>query len=376
MIELQDITKIYPNGFQAIYPLNLRVEKGDIMGIIGYSGAGKSTLIRLINRLETPSSGKVLINGEDILALNQTELQKRRQKIGMIFQHFNLLSSRDVFGNVAYALEIAGWERSAIKSRVYELLEIVGLHEKAAFYPSQLSGGQKQRVAIARALANHPEILLCDEATSALDTKTTKSILALLKQIQANLGLTIVLITHQIEVVREICNKACVMSGGKIIERGSVEEIFASPKHAVTRELLSYLPALSEQEVLSQNKHAYKISFVGEHINEPLISEVVKKFGVDVNILAGNIEPLSTTKVGHLFVEFGKDKALNSKAIDYLKSKGLLVESLEAESRNAESGALDFGADVAKAESSGRADSKNVDSKNADSSANHQRSAK
>lgn len=326
VIELCNITKTYPNGFQAIRPLSLSVNRGDIMGIIGYSGAGKSTLIRLINRLEEPTSGEVRINGENILELAQSTLQKRRQKIGMIFQHFNLLSSRDVFGNVAFALEIAGWKKEQIKARVYELLSIVGLREKAHFYPSQLSGGQKQRVAIARALSNHPDILLCDEATSALDTKSTKSILELLKSIQSKLGLTIVLITHQIEVVREICNKMCVMSGGEIVERGSVEKIFSAPKHIITKELLSYLPAVSEQEVLAQSKNAYKISFVGEHINEPLMSDVIKRFGVEINILAGNIEPLSTMKVGHLFVEFGADESKNQQAIAYLKGKQLLVE--------------------------------------------------
>lgn len=326
VIELCNITKTYPNGFQAIRPLSLSVNRGDIMGIIGYSGAGKSTLIRLINRLEEPTSGEVRINGENILELAQSTLQKRRQKIGMIFQHFNLLSSRDVFGNVAFALEIAGWKKEQIKTRVYELLSIVGLREKAHFYPSQLSGGQKQRVAIARALSNHPDILLCDEATSALDTKSTKSILELLKSIQSKLGLTIVLITHQIEVVREICNKMCVMSGGEIVERGSVEQIFSTPKHTITKELLSYLPAVSEQEVLAQSKNAYKISFVGEHINEPLMSDVIKRFGVEINILAGNIEPLSTMKVGHLFVEFGADESKNQQAIAYLKGKQLLVE--------------------------------------------------
>lgn len=326
VIELCNITKTYPNGFQAIRPLSLSVNRGDIMGIIGYSGAGKSTLIRLINRLEEPTSGEVRINGENILELAQSTLQKRRQKIGMIFQYFNLLSSRDVFGNVAFALEIAGWKREQIKARVYELLSIVGLRDKAHFYPSQLSGGQKQRVAIARALSNHPDILLCDEATSALDTKSTKSILELLKSIQSKLGLTIVLITHQIEVVREICNRMCVMSGGEIVERGSVEQIFSTPKHTITKELLSYLPAVSEQEVLAQSKNAYKISFVGEHINEPLMSDVIKRFGVDINILAGNIEPLSTMKVGHLFVEFGEDESKNQQAIAYLKDKQLLVE--------------------------------------------------
>lgn len=341
MISLRKVSKTYPNGFCAIKPLDLEVAKGDIMGIIGYSGAGKSTLIRLINRLENPSSGEVFINGENILTLSQAKLQKKRQKIGMIFQHFNLLSSRSVYGNVAFALEIAKWDKKKIDSRVKELLEIVGLSDKADFYPSQLSGGQKQRVAIARALSNHPDILLCDEATSALDTKTTKSILELLKRIQADLGLTIVLITHQIEVVRQICNKACVMSAGEIIERGSVEEIFSAPRNEVTRELLSYMPthlfdaqffsgSLSNgvNSLIKNPSNVYKISFVGEHINEPLISEIVQKFGVEINILAGNIEPLSTTKVGHLLVEFSQDKQ-NEPAIDYLRQKGLIIQNLE-----------------------------------------------
>ena len=298
VIELCNITKTYPNRIPAIHPLSLSVNRGDIMGVIGYSGAGKSTLIRLINRLEEPTSGEVRINGENILELAQSTLQKRRQKIGMIFQHFNLLSSRDVFGNVAFALEIAGWKKEQIKARVYELLSIVGLREKAHFYPSQLSGGQKQRVAIARALSNHPDILLCDEATSALDTKSTKSILELLKSIQSKLGLTIVLITHQIEVVREICNKMCVMSGGEIVERGSVEQIFSTPKHTITKELLSYLPAVSEQEVLAQSKNAYKISFVGEHINEPLMGAGYQKVWRGNQYFTGNIEPLSTMNGG------------------------------------------------------------------------------
>jgi len=335
MIGLNNVTKIYPNGFEAIKPLSLHIKKGDIMGIIGYSGAGKSTLIRLINRLEYPTSGEVLINGINILNLSQKEIQKVRQKIGMIFQHFNLLSSRNVFGNIAFCLEIAGWKKEDINRRVDDLLGIVGLKDKENFYPSQLSGGQKQRVAIARALANHPDILLCDEATSALDTKTTKSILSLLKKIQADLGLTIVLITHQIEVVREICNYACVMSNGEIVEKGSAEELFSMPKHPVSKELISYLPAISYEEILrNREEEVYKILFVGTHINDALIAEVVREFGINVNILAGNIEPLSTTRIGHLFVTFESSKDKTSKAIAYLESKGIIVERVSKDSSN------------------------------------------
>ncbi|PAF54577.1 methionine ABC transporter ATP-binding protein [Helicobacter sp. 13S00482-2] len=330
MIELKNITKTYPNGFCAIKKLDLEVKAGDIMGIIGYSGAGKSTLIRIINRLEDPSSGEITIDGCDILELNSRELQKTRQKIGMIFQHFNLLSSRDVFGNVAFALEIAGWEKQKISKRVYELLDLVGLKEKVNFYPSQLSGGQKQRVAIARALANHPKILLCDEATSALDTKTTKSILDLLKDIQKKFNLTVVLITHQIEVVKEICNQMCVMSDGEIIERGLVHEVFANPNHEVTKELISYLPPTDKSLILSHIKtqnQVYKIVFSGENTDEPLISDVIKRFGVDANILSGNIEELATQNVGYLIIEFSGDNIAQS--LEYLKQKGLNIQKLE-----------------------------------------------
>lgn len=239
MVQLKNIQKIYPNGFHALKNINLRVESGEIYGIVGFSGAGKSTLIRTINLLESPSGGEVIVNGKDLRMLSPKDLRTERQKIGMIFQHFNLLSSKNAFENVAFALEIVKWDKKAIKSRVAELLELVGLSDKAHYYPSQLSGGQKQRVGIARALANHPHLLLCDEATSALDTKTTKSILNLLREIQRSLNLTIILITHQIDVIKAICNKMCVISNGEIVESGAVEDIFANPQDEVTRELIS-----------------------------------------------------------------------------------------------------------------------------------------
>lgn len=329
MIKLTNITKIYPNGFQAIKGVDLEVQKGDIMGIIGYSGAGKSTLIRIINRLEVPTSGEVLIDGVNILSLNAKQLQIERQKIGMIFQHFNLLESRNVFGNVAFCLEIAGWRADSIKTRVGELLELVSLSDKASFYPQQLSGGQKQRVAIARALANNPKILLCDEATSALDSKTTHSILELLKDLQARFNLTIVLITHQIEVVQKICNNMCVMSGGKIVEKGSVENVFEKPREAITRELLSFLPAFASEEILKNaGKNAYKLYFKGQYIHDALISQVIKKFGIDVNILAGNIEALNKAELGFLFVQFMGNETQIKDSIHYLESKNILVERI------------------------------------------------
>lgn len=240
IIQLKNIQKIYPNGFYALKNVNLQIKANEIMGIIGYSGAGKSTLVRLINRLEEPSSGEVIVDGENILLLDKTTLRKRRRKIGMIFQHFNLLSSKNVYENIAFALKIAHWQKDKIPQRVGELLELVGLADKAKNYPSELSGGQKQRVAIARALANEPKILLCDEATSALDSKSTNSILKLLKEIQSKMSLTIVLITHQIEVVKQIADRVCVMSTGEIVEVGECKEVFGSPKHPSTQEILSH----------------------------------------------------------------------------------------------------------------------------------------
>lgn len=309
--------------------INLHVDSGDIYGVIGFSGAGKSTLIRTINLLEQPTSGEVIIQGANLNKLSHTQLINARKKIGMIFQHFNLLSSRNVFGNIAFALEIAKWEKSKIKPRVEELLDLVGLSDKMNYYPSQLSGGQKQRVAIARALANYPVLLLCDEATSALDTKTTKSILALLKSIQEKIGLSVVLITHQIEVVKEVCNKMCVMSNGEIIEQGSVEEVFLHPKHSVTKELISYLPQMSDDVIIerfSDRKNLYKIIFTGPNAYSPLISQVVKEFKIDINILSGNIDEIISGKIGHLVVEFLGDSLSIDKSLQWLQSQGVTIQ--------------------------------------------------
>lgn len=286
--------------------------------------------------LETPSSGEVIVNGKDLSKLNPSELRLARQKIGMIFQHFNLLSSRNVFGNVAFALEIAKWEKSKIKSRVYELLEVVGLSDKVDYYPSQLSGGQKQRVAIARALANSPDLLLCDEATSALDSKTTKSILHLLQKIQSDFGLSVVLITHQIEVVKEVCNKMCVINNGEIIERGEVEEVFINPKEAVTKELISYLPPLSEKNIidkLSDKSNVYKVIFTGPNASSPLISQMIKKFNIDVNILSGSIEEFQSAEVGHLVVKFLGNDFIVDECLKWLKGQGITIQNLKVESK-------------------------------------------
>lgn len=331
MVELKNIEKIYPNGFHALKNINLRVEGGEIYGIIGFSGAGKSTLIRIINLLEAPSSGEVIVNGKNLASLSARELRTERQKIGMIFQHFNLLTSKSVFENIAFALEIAGWERSAIKARVAELLELVDLSDKAKSYPSQLSGGQKQRVAIARALANHPHLLLCDEATSALDTKTTKSILALLKSIQARLNLTIILITHQIDVIRAICDKMCVISNGKIVESGAVEDIFIAPQNDITKELIAFLPPVKDENLarlLDDKSDVYRVIFTGSDAHKPLISQMVRQFGVDVNILSGSIDELQSTELGHLVIKMLGNEVQKSNAIEWLKTKGVILRKV------------------------------------------------
>ena len=329
MILIEKVNKIYSNGFHAVKNVDLEIKKGDIFGIIGLSGAGKSSLIRLINRLEEPTSGKVIIDGVDITSLSKTELLEKRKKIGMIFQHFNLLSSRTVGENVAFALEIAKWDKNKIQERVKDLLELVELSDKINYYPNQLSGGQKQRVAIARALANNPDILLSDEATSALDPKTTKSILELIKSIQKKLGLTVVMITHQMEVIKEICNKVAVMSGGQIVEKGGVHHIFSDPQSDITKELISYLPSTDEKgiEVMKhKGQHIVKLKFLGVIAEEPIISQTIRKFDIDLNIISGSIDNLSTIQVGHLYVELVGNFEKQKQAIKWFEESGVIVE--------------------------------------------------
>ena len=329
MILIEKVNKIYSNGFHAVKNIDLEIKKGDIFGIIGLSGAGKSSLIRLINRLEEPTSGKVIIDGVDITSLSKTELLEKRKKIGMIFQHFNLLSSRTVGENVAFALEIAKWDKNKIQERVKDLLELVELSDKINYYPNQLSGGQKQRVAIARALANNPDILLSDEATSALDPKTTKSILELIKSIQKKLGLTVVMITHQMEVIKEICNKVAVMSGGQIVEKGGVHHIFSDPQSDITKELISYLPSTDEKgiEVMKhKGQHIVKLKFLGVIAEEPIISQATRKFDIDLNIISGSIDNLSTIQVGHLYVELVGNFEKQKQAIKWFEESGVIVE--------------------------------------------------
>ena len=314
-IKIRNLVKQYKlkNGteFNAVNDVDLDIEKGDVYGIMGLSGAGKSTLVRLINRLEEPTSGEIIVNGKNVLEYDQKQLREFRKKTGMIFQHFNLLNSRNVASNIAFPLEISGWKKVDIDKRVNELLEIVGLVDKKENYPEQLSGGQKQRVAIARALATNPEILLSDEATSALDPRTTNSILELLKDINKRFGITIILITHQMEVIRRICNKTAIMSDGKIIEEGTTKEIFLNPKTILAKEFVSNIShdALEFNEtglkVLGNKAETtiLKLKFTGEQVDKPYIYELIKNFDTNISILSGAIDKLSDIKVGHMVIE-------------------------------------------------------------------------
>lgn len=314
---------------KAVHNVSLNIEKGDIYGIMGLSGAGKSTLIRLINRLEDATSGKIFVNDKDILNFNEVELREYRKKVGMIFQHFNLLSSRTVEGNIAFALEIAGWSAVDKKKRVDELLEIVGLTEKKNIYPSQLSGGQKQRVAIARALANNPSILLSDEATSALDPKTTYSILDLLQDINKKFGITVILITHQMEVIRKICNKTAIMSNGEVIEVGKTKDIFLNPKSKIAKEFVSHI--IPDEEIIIETqkeigKKIIKLYFEGVEADKSYITEIIKKYNLDVNILSGTIDILKDSKVGHLLIEITGDEHNTNESIAWLEENKIKVE--------------------------------------------------
>ncbi|ADO82975.1 methionine ABC transporter ATP-binding protein [Ilyobacter polytropus] len=330
MIEIKDLNKLYSSAIGdvlAVKNVNLNIKEDDIYGIMGLSGAGKSTLIRLLNRLEEPSSGEILVEGNNILKFNDTELKEYRKKTGMIFQHFNLLQSRDVFGNIAFALEIAGWDKNDIPSRVKELLTLVELEDKERAFPSQLSGGQKQRVAIARALANNPKILLSDEATSALDPKTTKSILDLLKDLQKKLGLTIVLITHQMEVIRSVCNRAAIMDKGEVIEEGSVDRIFSNPRTEMAKEFISHLIPEETEEVdfvKSPGKKIIKLSYIGHTVEKPVISQMVRMFDIDANIVSGSIDKLVTQNVGHLILELSGER--QEEALNWIKKEDVEIK--------------------------------------------------
>lgn len=336
MIELKNITVDF-DGFKAVDDVSLTIKEQDTFGIVGFSGAGKSTLVRTINLLQRPTSGEVLIDGENLLDLSNKDLRNRRKKIGMIFQHFNLLNNLTVIDNVIFPIKKdKSLTKEEKRQKALELLDTVGIKDKADSYPSELSGGQQQRCAIARALASEPEILLCDEATSALDPKTTKQILKLLMDLNDKLKLTVVIITHQMDVVKDLCNKCAVMQDGKVIESGSTLDIFSNPKNKLTREFVETSTNISEtiEEVksnigiLKDDEVLAKLSYLGQSTTEPIINELFEKFGVRTNILAGNIEFINGTPVGHLIVSFKGDDDKLVEVSNYLKDKGTNLEIL------------------------------------------------
>ena len=336
MIEIRQLTKIYTDGqreLRALDNVNLYVKPGEIFGIIGLSGAGKSTLVRCINMLERPQEGQVLVNGIDMTALSKGELRKARQKIGMIFQHFNLLSSRTVFRNVAFPLEITGVPKAEIRERVHELLRLVGLEDKADSYPAQLSGGQKQRVGIARALANRPEVLLCDEATSALDPETTTAVLELLQDINRKMGLTILLITHEMPVIQQICDRVAVIENGRIVECGPVLDVFTRPKTEEARRLVRGVIDIEiPPELLEHHANGdgplFKISFIGESAGKPIMAALMQRFPVMVNVLFGRIDHVKDTPFGTLVVQLSGDDQAIAEATQFLIEQDLHVEVL------------------------------------------------
>ena len=334
MIQLEHIEKIYHTAsgdLHALKDINLTINEGEIFGIIGLSGAGKSTLVRCINMLERPTSGKVFVDGQEMTALSEEQLRKARQNIGMIFQHFNLLASRTVYGNIAFPLEIQGLDKASIKKKVEPLLDLVGLADRADHYPSQLSGGQKQRVGIARALASDPKVLLCDEATSALDPQTTESILNLLRDINKRLHITIVMITHQMNVVKEICDRVAVIENGEIIEQGTMVDIFTNPQKATTREFVASIQHNDLPDFVKKldvhkdyrpgDKALVSLSFIGDSAGEPVVSVLIKNYDMDVNILTANIETLQDTPFGTLLIELEGEEDHLKKALDYLHSR-------------------------------------------------------
>lgn len=339
MIRFENVTKKFTakdSDMVAVDNVNLEIKKGEIFGIIGFSGAGKSTLVRCINLLERPTEGKVFINGREITALTNKELREQRKKIGMIFQQFNLFASRTVFQNVEYPLLSGKLTKKQRKEKVEKLLDIVGLNGKEDAYPSQLSGGQKQRVAIARALANDPEILLSDESTSALDPKTTKSILDLLKKLNAQLGITVVVITHEMQVIKDICDRVAVMTGGRVVEVGDVFEIFANPQKAITKEFVENTSNLSKIHELLETQSSLtrlkpgeailRFRYLERNASEALVSQISRKFHLDVNIIFGNIEMIGDNPIGGLVSIVRGESSDITSAIDYLVNKNVGVE--------------------------------------------------
>ena len=327
-ILIQDVSKTFETkdgSVQALNHVSLSIETGDIYGIIGMSGAGKSTLVRCMNFLERPTGGTVKIDGRDLAALSDKELRKIRQEVAMIFQHFNLLQQRNVRGNIAFSMEIAGMKKADIDARVDELLEIVDLKERALMYPAQLSGGQKQRVAIARALATNPKIILCDEATSALDPATTRSILALLKDINRKYGITIVIITHEMSVVESICSHVAIIDEGALVEAGTVEKVFTQPESETAKRIIFQKDGNQEPF----GRRCIRIVFDGKSSYEPVVANLIMECKIPVNIMFADTKDIDGKAYGHMVLQLPEDRLQVEKAIYYLRSKNLVVEELE-----------------------------------------------
>lgn len=330
LIQIKDLEKHFisqNNKVTALSGINLDINQGDICGIIGMSGAGKSTLVRCINFLEKPTKGTVIIGDKDLSKLDETQLRHVRQKIGMIFQQFNLLMQRNVEDNICFPLEISGVSKADGRKRAAELLELVGLTDKRKAYPSQLSGGQKQRVAIARALATNPEILLCDEATSALDPTTTRSILNLLKDINKKLGITIIIITHEMAVVEEICDYVAIIDNGFLAENGKVEEVFSNPKTEAAKKLVYHSNSNSTVKEMTGNR-SIRIVFDGKSSFEPVIANMVLDCRAQVNILFADTKDIKGQAFGQMVLQLPEDEVQADKIINYLKNKNVNVEEL------------------------------------------------
>lgn len=333
MIEIKNLTKTYfskDREVKAVNNVSITIHDGEIFGIVGYSGAGKSSLLRCINLLERPTSGKITVDGVDLTKLDNKRLRQARLKIGMIFQHFNLVSQKTVAENIVFALKASKTPKNRIEKRVDELLDMVGLADKKDVYPGQLSGGQKQRVGIARALANNPKVLLCDEATSALDPTTTKSILNLLKKINKELNITIIIITHEMDVVKEICHRMAIMENGRIVEQGNVYDIFASPKEQLTKEFIQSVVSfdLPKATLRLVKGTLVKLLFRGEVAGEGVVSETLKKFQINGNFLHGSIEYIQERPLGIFIMELTGDQEEINKAIHYIEHRNAEVEVL------------------------------------------------
>ncbi|MGJ8757252.1 methionine ABC transporter ATP-binding protein [Acinetobacter sp. HC8-3S] len=335
MIQFKNISKHYQLKGQTIHALdqiNLEIPEGSIFGIIGYSGAGKSTLIRLINLLERPSQGQVIINQKDFTAMDARTLRQERANIGMIFQHFNLLQTKTVSENIEMPLKLLGHSKVECEKRLAELLDFIDLKDKKDAYPDELSGGQKQRVGIARALANHPKILLCDEATSALDPQTTKSVLALLKKINQEQNITIVMVTHEMDVIESVCDYVAVMESGHVIETGSTLDIFSQPQHPTTK---TFIQTVLQQQlpvnILNNLEHKhhksiYNLQFLGTSAQETVIQAVIKQFDLSLNILFANMTEINGTVIGQMFIQLLGDPNIIQEAIKFLEQQGVKVE--------------------------------------------------